>query len=152
MPCIEVGWMPVVCHCPVESVCGFVQLAEVWRLVVKCMRYATYTGMPTVLTRDDQFMGWMTCLHTAITRPLPMVSGACMHAVMCVMKVRFVCTAITWPLPMVSGACMHAVMCVMEVREFLLPSHGAWCVHARSHVCNEGQGYTCANIREPRAR
>lgn len=48
-----------------------VEMAELVKLICKTFWSATFMSIPPVLVRDDQFVGWMTCLHTFINMPVP---------------------------------------------------------------------------------
>eukprot|EP00798_Chlamydomonas_sp_ICE-L_P030407 gene30407-35412_t len=50
---------------------GTPDVAEYMKLVCKTFWSATYMGIPDILTQQEQFVGWMTCLHSAVTKPVP---------------------------------------------------------------------------------
>jgi len=41
------------------------------KLVLKVFWSATFMGVPDELLRQEQFAGWLTCLHQALTMPVP---------------------------------------------------------------------------------
>mmetsp|Transcript_35700 Transcript_35700/g.79404 ORF Transcript_35700/g.79404 Transcript_35700/m.79404 type:complete len:941 (+) Transcript_35700:266-3088(+) len=44
---------------------------EYIKLICKTLWSATYMNIPAVLLQREQFMGWMSCLHTAMIKPVP---------------------------------------------------------------------------------
>lgn len=48
------------------------QIAVYLKLVCKVFWSATYMGIPDVLLQPEQFMGWMTGVHLALMKPLPL--------------------------------------------------------------------------------
>ena len=53
------------------------EVAELLKLAFKTFWSAMYMGVPKVMLQQDQFVGWMTCLHTLLTRPVPQATPAC---------------------------------------------------------------------------
>ena len=47
--------------------------AELLKLICKAFWSATYMGIPDMLLQQDQFIGWMTCIHTLMDMPVPKV-------------------------------------------------------------------------------
>ncbi|DBB04276.1 hypothetical protein WJX77_005934 [Trebouxia sp. C0004] len=45
--------------------------AELLKLICKAFWSATYMGIPDMLLQQDQFIGWMTCIHTLMDMPVP---------------------------------------------------------------------------------
>lgn len=50
------------------------QVALHSKLVLKVFWSSTFMGVPDVLLQQDQFAGWLTCLHHALTTRVPTVS------------------------------------------------------------------------------
>ena len=46
-------------------------VAELLKLICKAFWSATYMGIPDMLLHPDQFVGWMTCIHTLMDMPVP---------------------------------------------------------------------------------
>ena len=53
------------------------EVAELLKLAFKTFWSAMYMGVPKVMLQQDQFVGWMTCLHTLLTRPVPQAKPVC---------------------------------------------------------------------------
>ena len=53
--------------------------AELLKLICKAFWSATYMGIPDMLLQQDQFVGWMTCIHTLMDMPVPKVHHLHMH-------------------------------------------------------------------------
>lgn len=47
--------------------------AELLKLICKAFWSATYMGIPEMLLQQDQFVGWMTCIHSFMDTPVPKV-------------------------------------------------------------------------------
>lgn len=47
------------------------ETAEALRLAFKTFWSVVYMGVPTLLLRTEQFVGWMTAFHTLLARPVP---------------------------------------------------------------------------------
>lgn len=43
-------------------------------IVLQIFWSATFMSVPDILLQEEQFSGWMMCLHQAMRRPLPWVS------------------------------------------------------------------------------
>ena len=54
--------------------------AELLKLICKAFWSATYMGIPDMLLQQDQFIGWMTCIHTLMDMPVPKVHHQPLHA------------------------------------------------------------------------
>uniref|UniRef100_A0A061RWK7 Putative importin-7 n=1 Tax=Tetraselmis sp. GSL018 TaxID=582737 RepID=A0A061RWK7_9CHLO len=48
-----------------------VEVAELIKLICKTFWSSTFMSMPACLADHDQFVGWMTCIHTFINMPVP---------------------------------------------------------------------------------
>eukprot|EP00873_Tetraselmis_striata_P029005 jgi/Tetstr1/449269/TSEL_036472.t1 len=48
-----------------------VEMADLVKLMCKTFWSCTFMSIPACLNRDDQFVGWMTCLHSFINMPVP---------------------------------------------------------------------------------
>lgn len=48
-------------------------VAELLKLICKAFWSATYMGIPDMLLQQEQFVGWMTCIHTFMDMPVPKV-------------------------------------------------------------------------------
>ena len=46
-------------------------VAELLKLICKAFWSATYMGIPDMLLQQEQFVGWMTCIHTLMDMPVP---------------------------------------------------------------------------------
>jgi hypothetical protein len=53
--------------------------AELLKLICKAFWSATYMGIPDMLLQQDQFIGWMTCIHTLMDVPVPKVHHHLLH-------------------------------------------------------------------------
>ena len=51
-------------------------MAELLKLICKAFWSATYMGIPDTLLQQDQFVGWMTCIHALMDMPVPKVRSA----------------------------------------------------------------------------
>ena len=51
------------------------EVAELLKLICKAFWSATYMGIPDTLLQQDQFVGWMTCIHALMEMPIPKVSS-----------------------------------------------------------------------------
>lgn len=49
------------------------EVAELIKLICKALWSATYMSIPDTMLQQDQFMGWMTCIHTVMEMPIPKV-------------------------------------------------------------------------------
>ena len=49
------------------------EVAELLKLICKAFWSATYMGIPDTLLQQDQFVGWMTCIHALMEMPVPKV-------------------------------------------------------------------------------
>ena len=52
------------------------ELAELLKLVCKIFWSATWLGIPQILLQESQFVGWMTCFHKLLLKPVPQVIAA----------------------------------------------------------------------------
>ena len=48
-------------------------VAELLKLTCKAFWSATYMAIPDLLLQQDQFVGWMTCIHSLMEKPVPKV-------------------------------------------------------------------------------
>lgn len=61
-------------------------VAELLKLICKAFWSATYMGIPDLLLQQDQFVGWMTCIHTLMDMPVPKACPVLqLHAVICLL-------------------------------------------------------------------
>ncbi len=72
--------------------------AELLKLICKAFWSATYMGIPDMLLQQDQFIGWMTCIHTLMDMPVPKVHHWPLHGFIALLA-KFHGLAVVLPCP-----------------------------------------------------